>query len=213
VVILSDHGEELWDRHQVFGAHGHSLHAELLEVPLLVHSPETAGRGLRTLEEPVSTVDLPPTVADLLGFSWTAAADGVSLRPLLSGGTIQRTVPILAELTETRPHSEILPQACVIVDGVKYIEPLDPGRRPGQGPLSGVVPPLVPSLYRLDQDRTEQSNLAAASPELAERMRERLRRALAGALQPGRAGEPQTGSGEPLSEQLEEQLQALGYLD
>ncbi len=213
VVILSDHGEELWDRHQLFGAHGHSLHEEMLAVPLIIHSPETAGRGLMVVEDPVSTVDLAPTVADLLGVPWESGADGVSLRPLLTGGVITRTIPILADLQRTPLHPEIVPQACVIEDGVKYIEPLPGAAAVGEGPLSGVVPPAVPGLFRLSADPAEWDNLAAADPVLATRMRDLLRRAMSAAIQPEigpGAGEAQEGT--PLSGELEEQLQALGYL-
>lgn len=214
VVILSDHGEELWDRHQIFGAHGHSLHAEMLEVPLLLHGPETAGWGLRMLEEPASTVDLPPTVADLLGLPWEGEADGVSLRPLLSGGEIHRTIPIIADLQRAPLHPEIPPQACVIVDGIKYIEPLAPGTAAGKGPLSGVVPPAVPALYRLSDDPGERQNLVGVDSALAARMLDLLRQGMLNALQPGDPPGARGTEGEgPLSGELEEQLHALGYLD
>ncbi len=214
VVILSDHGEELWDRHQLFGAHGHSLHNEMLEVPLLVHSPETAGKGLVVVDEAVSTVDLPPTAADLLGVPWAGAADGVSLRPLIAGGAVSRTIPILADLQRAPLHPEITPQACVIADGIKYIEPLAGGAAVEEGPLSGVVPPAVPGLFLLSADPAERENLAAADPGLAARMGQLLRRAMSGALQPEAApGGPETGEDHPLSGEQVEQLKALGYLD
>ncbi len=213
LVILSDHGEELWDRHPLAGAHGHSLHREMLDVPLIIHGPQTAGRGLLVIEEPVSTVDLPPTAADLLGIPWESEADGVSLRPLITGGEVQRSIPILADLQRSLLHPEISPQACVIEGGIKYIEPLAPGSALGVGPLSGVVPPTVPGLFRLTGDPGELENLAAAHAALAGRMRKLLHRAMSDALQPGvPAGERAVEGDSPLTEELEDQLQALGYL-
>jgi len=213
LVILSDHGEELWDRHPLVGAHGHSLHREMLEVPLIIHGSETAGRGLAILEEPVSTVDLPPTAADLLGLSWESEADGVSVLPLITGGEIHRTIPILADLRRSPIHPEITPQACVIEDGIKYIEPLAPETAAGVGPLSGVVPPTVPGIFRLAGDPGERENLAASDIALAGRMRDLLRRAMNDALQPGApSGEPAAESDSPLTEELADQLRALGYV-
>lgn len=213
VVILSDHGEELWDRHQLFGAHGHSLYREMLEVPLLLHCPATAGGGLRDIDTPVSTVDLPPTAVDLLGLTWPGAADGVSLVPLLAGGEVSRDVPILADLQRSRIHPSVGPQACVIEDGVKFIAPLAPGQPREEGPLFGVVPPAAPGLFRLDRDPAERVNLAASAPDLAARMEERLRRAMALALPPdGLAEDADTEDQEPPAA-LAHQLKALGYVD
>jgi len=214
VVILSDHGEELWDHHQLSGAHGHSLFGEMLDVPLLIHGPATAGEGLRTLDTPVSTVDLPPTAAALLGLNWDSEADGVSLAPLLEGGTVSRTVPILADLQRAPLHPEIAAQACIVEGGLKYIEPLAgaPAVRPG--PLSGLVPLAEPGLFRLADDPGERRNLVAAEPEVARRMGERLRRALSRALSPDDLAADLDPVGErPLGDELESQLRALGYMD
>jgi arylsulfatase A-like enzyme len=62
VVILSDHGEEFWD-HGGF-EHGHSLYDELLRVPMVIKSP---GVGAGRFDEPVSLLDLAPTLAGLSG--------------------------------------------------------------------------------------------------------------------------------------------------
>lgn len=213
VVILSDHGEELWDRHQLFGAHGHTLNREMLDVPLLLHCPETTGRGLQDIETPVSTVDLPPTAVDLLGIPWPVGADGVSLVPLLAGGTVQREVPILADLQRSRIHPSVGPQACVIEQGVKFIAPLAPGAPRKEGSLSSVVPPAVPGLFRLDRDPAERDNLAGSDPGLAARMEQRLHRAMALALQPETPGlDGSSPAGRP-SDELSEQLKALGYIE
>jgi arylsulfatase A-like enzyme len=214
VVILSDHGEELWDRHQLFGAHGHSLYSEMLDVPFLVHGPATAGRGLSSLETPVSTVDLPPTAAALLGLTWDGPADGVDLAPLLTGGTVTREVPILADLQREGMHPEIAPQACIVEGGLKYIEPMADGRPLRHGPLSDLVPPVGPSLYRLADDPKELENLAAAEPDLAKRMGERLRQALALALSPDDLMPgPDGATDPPPGNEPEGQLKVLGYLD
>lgn len=79
VIVLSDHGEEFFE-HGGF-EHGHALWDELLRVPLLI-----GGRGVvaRRHAEPVSLLDVTPTVLDWLGLP-TGALDGRSLAPLLRG--------------------------------------------------------------------------------------------------------------------------------
>jgi arylsulfatase A-like enzyme len=62
LVFFSDHGEEFWD-HDGF-EHGHTLHEELLRVPLVLVGP---GLDAATVDAPVSLLDVMPTVLDLLG--------------------------------------------------------------------------------------------------------------------------------------------------
>jgi arylsulfatase A-like enzyme len=73
IVYFSDHGEEFWD-HKGY-EHGHTLFDELLRVPLIVRAPSLdAGR----VSEPVSLLDVTPTVLDLLDME-ADGLDGVSL--------------------------------------------------------------------------------------------------------------------------------------
>lgn len=62
LVLLSDHGEELFDHGGV--DHGMSLYDEVLRVPLLVRAP---GRKPARVTRQVRLIDVFPTVAELLG--------------------------------------------------------------------------------------------------------------------------------------------------
>ena len=64
VVVTSDHGEELFD-HGGF-EHGHSMHEELLRVPLLVKWP-TAAEADEQVSQTVGLVDLAPTFLEFAG--------------------------------------------------------------------------------------------------------------------------------------------------
>ncbi len=75
IVLISDHGEQFWER----GNHGHglALFNEELRVPFVLRMP--GGKSAETIEEPVSSVDLYPTLLDLIGAKPAAGLHGVSL--------------------------------------------------------------------------------------------------------------------------------------
>ncbi|MFN2399272.1 MAG: sulfatase [Gemmatimonadaceae bacterium] len=76
VIISSDHGEELGDRLD-FG-HGHTMHMELLRVPLII-TPPAKEITRRRVSSPVSIRNLPSTLVDLTGARTSAAFPGRSL--------------------------------------------------------------------------------------------------------------------------------------
>jgi len=90
VVVTSDHGESWGERDgsrldDVFDLHGHSLHDEVLRVPLIVRPP--GGCAPRRVPQLVRSVDLLPTLAALLGLGdEPPGLDGVSLAALLERG-------------------------------------------------------------------------------------------------------------------------------
>lgn len=97
VILLSDHGEGLGQHGEK--EHGIFLYREALHVPLLIKLPGSARAG-ETVREPVSLVDLVPTVGRILGFSPPPGADG---RPLLEGSLDARR-RLYAETYYTRIH-------------------------------------------------------------------------------------------------------------
>ncbi len=87
VVVLSDHGEELFERGAI--GHAHQLHEELVHVPLVVRAP---GVPPSRIPDVVSIVDVAPTLRALCGLrppaegaGFSAVQDGRSLLPLLAG--------------------------------------------------------------------------------------------------------------------------------
>jgi arylsulfatase A-like enzyme len=82
LVFYSDHGEEFWE-HNGF-EHGHTLYDELLHVPLIVQAP---GLTPKRVADPVSLLDIAPTILDLLGVApdTNQHFDGTSLLPLIRG--------------------------------------------------------------------------------------------------------------------------------
>lgn len=81
-IITSDHGE-MWGEHDEL-SHAASLYTPVLHVPLVVAFPRQVPGG-RRVEKPISLVDLPRTVADLIGIAELEALPGESLAPLWQG--------------------------------------------------------------------------------------------------------------------------------
>jgi arylsulfatase len=82
LVVTSDHGEEFLEHGGVL--HGRTQFDEVLRVPLVLSGPGLP-RG-RRVSEPVSLIDVLPTVLALLGVPAPEDLDGLDLRPLWTGG-------------------------------------------------------------------------------------------------------------------------------
>jgi arylsulfatase A-like enzyme len=81
IVICSDHGEEFYEH----GDHGHgaTFYDEVTRVPLIVHVPWIKkGRRIRELTQ---TVDIMPTILDLLDIPVPGQAQGKSLKEFICG--------------------------------------------------------------------------------------------------------------------------------
>ncbi len=183
-VVTSDHGEELHERGR-FG-HGLNLYNETLRIPLLIRWPS---RRASTCSDPVSLVDVVPTIVAALGGEPTPAWQGTPLTELAGAAPRGASGEVLAHL-----H-----------------------RHPGRH-LEAIVGPrwklvLAPELdrvelYDLASTAGEGQELAAAHPEVLAQLRRRLEeqvQELAGATEA-------TALGVVDPEQVE-QLRELGYLE
>ncbi len=185
VVVTSDHGEGLGSHREAF--HGYFVYDSTVRVPLLVRPPFGPFAG-RTVERPVSHVDLLPTVLEAVGLPAPAEAQGRSLLP---------------DLFEMEAGERAV-----------YTESLYPLLHYGWAPLRALRTSkykLIEAprweLYDLVADPEEQSNLADELPDVARRMRKELGE-LSSKLEAGAAAAPQP----ELDEETLRQLRALGYV-
>ena len=74
IVFNSDHGEE-FDDHGSMEGHGWTLYDEVLHVPLILVFPDGRGAGA-TVERVVQTIDVAPTILDLLDLSPPPSFEG-----------------------------------------------------------------------------------------------------------------------------------------
>lgn len=79
VLVTSDHGETFWEHADVW-SHGLAPYETTVQVPLLVKFPGDAQAGVR-VPEPVSGVDITPTVLEAVGLAADPSFDGRSLMP------------------------------------------------------------------------------------------------------------------------------------
>jgi arylsulfatase A-like enzyme len=155
VVLTADHGEEFGERDLI--GHGHHLHGEVVNVPLVIKPP--GGAEHRIVETPVSLIDLAPTICELSGVTWPAEH--------LRHGV---PIPIDADVAfEGAPViSELGPAHTVLADGWKLMT---------ADTVGGT------RLYRLTEDPAERRDVIGEDTETASRLRLELERWSA-ALQP-----------------------------
>jgi arylsulfatase A-like enzyme len=207
LVFLADHGEELFE-HNGFG-HGHDVFDEQVRVPLVVHWPAGWQVAPDRVGEPVSLLDVGPTLVDLLALGrLPSRVSGVSLRAALEGAAPYP--PVISESyhggscraayregrfkvrLEFRPA--VSPEetrhvlAFDLVEDPEELRPL-PAAALGEEPLAGVVSRARAALQRRWLEWPDR-------------------------VEPGARRGPESGDGEAedRAEALEE-LRSLGYVD
>ncbi|MEZ5330851.1 MAG: sulfatase-like hydrolase/transferase [Thermoanaerobaculia bacterium] len=184
VVFTADHGEGRGQHREM--THSYLVYQTTQHVPLILRIPGGPA-GLRVSER-VSSVDIAPTILDLLGVEVPASMQGTSLVGLFDDSRPEpRARPFYAETLSPWLSQGWGEQRALFEDGWKYIH----------GPR--------PELYHLDEDPQELHDLAAADPERATAMRETL-----AAFVERHATASSVAS--PVDEDTRAQLQALGYL-
>jgi arylsulfatase A-like enzyme len=93
-MISADHGEAFME-HGV-GNHSRVIYEEVARVPLVVYGP---GVEPREIDEPVSLIDVAPTLLDLFGVATPGPLMGQSLVPLLAGRDVSLERPIAIQAT------------------------------------------------------------------------------------------------------------------
>jgi choline-sulfatase len=178
VVLVSDHGEEFREHKKL--RHGCTLFREVVHVPLIARVPGLAPARVR---DPVSHVDVLPTVLELLGLSVPATAAGRSLVPAMLGDTLEER-PILSELrlnAEYHADSLQLGHWKLVLDHSGRAT-LGFAEYPGGPPSDESMLPHPPGgelaerqlLYRIDRDPGEQHDLAAEHPDVVASLRATL---------------------------------------
>ncbi len=189
VIVAGDHGEGLGEHGEE--THGFFVYESSMHVPLIVRAPfsNTAGRRIA---QPVRTVDIMPTVLDLLRIPAPADLAGVSLASLMAGASAEAGVPM---------------------DG--YGEAMYPLHHYGWSELTAMrsdryklIDAPRPELYDLERDPKELDNIFEEHRSVADAMLQALRqqkRAMTGTAAPA----PRNEDVDP---ETRARLAALGYV-
>jgi arylsulfatase A-like enzyme len=191
VAIVADHGEEFLDHGGYW--HGATLYDELLRVPFLLRVPGLPGREIETR---VSTVDLFPTILDLLndGERLRGHQRGRSLVALLRGGS--RSGKAILGVTAFRGDLKY----SLIVGNMKLI-------RFAEGEVIG--------LFDLAADPGERNDLSARLPERVKEIDLLLQDIIRGSPEKGLPPESGKASKDAraIDEETERLMRELGYVE
>lgn len=151
VAVGSDHGEEL-ALHDNYFFHDCSFYNATLHVDWVLRAPGTLPEGL-VWDTWVSTVDIAPTLVDLMGLEWTGDRDGRSLVAELQAGEPDPEPVFFERGLET---------AGVVYDGHKYVlNPLgEYDDCPNYNGTDDGMDGDPVEIYDLENDPKEQTNLA-----------------------------------------------------
>jgi arylsulfatase A-like enzyme len=198
LVFFADHGEEFHDHGRMW--HGQSVYNEMVHVPLVFWAPGRVKAGTEVAET-VQLIDVMPTLLDMSGVRVPAAAQGQSLRPLVTGTPGWNPRPAVAEKQPMgREGFPNMTESYAIVDG-------------GYKLVHNVVKPESMPEYELfdfAKDPLDQHDVAAQHPDQVKRLQAGLegwkKAALAARLP------PDTEAAKSMSAEQLERLRALGYV-
>ena len=205
-VVTSDHGESLGEHHYFFD-HGRFGFQSNLDVPLIFHFPGVLSP--RVVSGPVQLLDLAPTLLEAAG---ALPGDGVwmqgrSLFPQLLGLAPEPKGPRYA-YSEAGYATEGRWQKIIRDSRYKLLfAPYDPDQRWIGGP--GVEY----TLYDLDADPGEETNLMQEQPEEFQRLKDALYAWYIPGVMDVLVDKDISQGEESLDERTLSQLRALGYIE
>jgi arylsulfatase A-like enzyme/tetratricopeptide (TPR) repeat protein len=186
MVVLGDHGESLGDHGE--DAHGFFIYEAATRVPFIIRAPLESARS-RRVADPVRTVDVVPTVLELLGLPAAAQVAGKSLVPLMTGQAIELGLEGYAEAMYPLHHY-----------GWSDLRAMRSGR-------FKVIDAPRPELYDIETDPYEKVDIYQQRRTVGDQMIARLR-AMEQAFEKVAAAPP-PGDVDP---EVRARLAALGYI-
>jgi arylsulfatase A-like enzyme/Tfp pilus assembly protein PilF len=188
VVFIGDHGESLGQHEE--NTHGFFIYDATMRVPFLVKTPyRKIGAGKRVTAQ-VRSVDLMPTILELVGLPAPDTVQGESLVPLLTGEAEDLELLAYGESFYPRHHY-----------GWSEIQSLRDGEY-------HFIDSPRPELFHVKEDPQQRNNLASQRAGTVSRMKAALDDLVA---RFGVEGIDEKGP-ETLDPEVQAQLAALGYL-
>ena len=190
IVLTSDHGEEFWD-HNMY-EHGHSLHREVIHVPLILVSP-LLPKGMQ-ISRYVRTIDIFPTILNLaqIDIPSKTKIEGYDLTGFIKDKSIKLPVYSEAMLYGSTERS-------FIENGYKLMYEY----------------PDTWRLYEINSDKNETLNISEKSKKKTLKMRKKLIK-LHNRLERDHQSDSKGSSYKPdksEEQQALESLKILGYIE
>lgn len=186
IVVVGDHGESLGEHHE--SGHAFFVYGVSTHVPLIFSGP-WRGWGGRRIPSVVRTIDIMPTVLDLLGVQHPPGGQGVSLLPLVLGRAPTEASVAYSESFYPRFHFGWSDLRSIRDERYRFIE----------APR--------PELYDVMKDPYEQENLAGRLPQVMDRLRATLID-----VESSMEGAPSAAAPAEIDEETQKKLAALGYI-
>lgn len=156
IVLFADHGEALGDHH-LWGKQ--NPYEGAYHIPLIIRDPQHPAQHGTTVEAFTESVDITPTVLDLVGQRAPTGMDGISLKPLLEGKPPENWPDAVhLELEFSEPHFTTEWQKAT---GVPMHEANLAILREARFKLVHFNGDLPPLLFDLEADPNELNNLGA----------------------------------------------------
>ncbi len=180
IVLTADHGEEFLEHGGNW--HGKTLYEEVIHVPLIIRYPLSIPQS-KIITTPISTVNIMPTILDILNIPLRFQVQGESLLALIKGKTRRLTESVYSEKTKDKLKT-------IRTDVFKLIYDFQNGSK---------------QLFNLKMDKEERENLIDEEINVARDLENRL-------LTWIEASGSSMKEAAKLDEETKQRLKSLGYL-
>ena len=188
IIFLSDHGEAFQEHGRL--GHGGTVYQEMIRVPLLIKLPFRSNRRGIALAQNVETMDVMPTILEVLRLPVPGFFQGKSLMPLMLKGGKQNTRTVFSEVLSGKLLG-------AINNNHKYIYSGQTGKE---------------ELYDIRVDPGETKDLSQTSLDLLKKFRQERSSFFNRAAEWRKKHIQTEGEHIVLDEEQTEELKALGYI-
>jgi len=209
LVFLSDHGESLFEHHVYIG-HGIFLFDNEVKIPLIIKPPKGNYRK-RVIYNQVESIDVMPTILDLLDLPANKEAQGKSLVKFMKNQKVaSKDNFAFGESSNTGGTGFVRTNKWKFISKMKInLNELVQGLKPSN--KINLTKYIIDEeqLYDLENDPQERNNLIKKEPEVAKKLKDRLikweedNKKIASRMEKHKI---------ELTDEEKEQLKALGYV-
>jgi len=164
IIITADHGEAFGEHNN--RKHGTTIYQEELKVPLIMRGPRFNSQG-RVVEKQVRSIDIMPTVLDVLEIPCDIHLEGNSLLSLLDGENKQGVDPWKYIYIDHNQNNYFILKGIIEDNKWKYIV----SEQAGKGDVETMV---REELFNIADDPLEKNNVIEHERAILETMRSKL---------------------------------------